>query len=367
MKVPFFDLKKQLPLIRPEIEERFSSIIDNTAFVSGSTVGEFQKLFSKLHTVKYTLGISSGTAGNHISVLACNIGFRDEVIVPVNTFIATAEGVSQCGATPIYVDIDEKTYNIDARKIEEAITKRTKAIYPVHLYGQSANMDPILSIAKKYKLQVIEDASQAHLAEYRGKMVGGLSNISSWSFYPGKNLGAWGEAGGITTNDEKLFNYSEKYINHGSSKKYFHDLIGHNYRMSEFQAAVLIEKMKYLNHWTDLRRANAKKYNERLTGTENICIPHESPDCKHVYHLYVIRAKNRTKLISYLNDKGIGTGVHYPFPLHLTDAYKYLDYKKGDFPISERCADEIVSLPMYPELKENEINYVCDSIRSFYK
>ena len=367
MNVPFLDLKAQLPKVRSEIEERFSKIIDNTAFVCGKEVQEFEESFSKLHKVKYTVGLSSGTDGNHIAMLCCDIGRGDEVIVPVNTFIATAEAISHSGATPVFIDVDEETFNIDINRIEEKITPSTKAINPVHLFGQPADLKPIKEIAQKKDLFVLEDAAQAHLAEYSDRMVGGIGQIASWSFYPGKNLGAWGEAGAVTTNDEEMYLKAKKMRDHGSGKKYYHDLIGHNYRMSEFQAAVLNVKMKYIEDWTEMRRKNAEKYNERLADIEQVVTPSELENVKHVYHLYVIRAKDSERLQNFLKESGIGTGLHYPIPLHLTQAYAYLGYKKGDFPVAEKLAKEIISLPMYPELTEEQIDYVCEKIKAFYK
>jgi len=316
--------------------------------------------------VNHALGLGSGTDGNHLAMLGCDIGQGDEVLIPVNTFIATAEGISLAGANPVFVDIDEKTFNIDVSKIERVINQKTRAISPVHLYGHPCDLDPIIEIGKVHDLAVIEDSAQAHFAEYKGKKVGGLGSISSWSFYPGKNLGAWGEAGAVTTNNEEIFNKLKKYRNHGSNRKYYHDIIGHNYRMSELQAAVLIVKMKYIQKWTEMRQLNAQKYNERLIDIERVVTPFESKDSKHVYHLYVVRVEKRDKLQAYLDEKGISTGIHYPFPLHLTDAYRFLGYNKGDFPIAEKVSEEILSLPMYPELNELQIDYVCEMIRRFY-
>lgn len=367
MKVPFLDLKAQLPIIRKEIEERFSKIIDNTSFVCGKEVQEFEKTFSRLHAVKYAVGLSSGTDGNHLALLCCEIGKGDEVIVPVNTFIATAEAISYTGARPVFVDVNEKTYNIDINKIEEKIIPHTKAINPVHLFGQPADLKPIKEIAEKNNIFVIEDAAQAHLAEYKHKKVGGIGDIASWSFYPGKNLGAWGEAGAITTNNEEMYRKAKKMRDHGSEKKYYHDLIGYNYRMSEFQAAVLNVKMKRIEKWTEMRRKNAERYNIRLGEIEQVIPPSELEGVKHGYHLYVIRVKDRDKLKLFLEENEIGTGLHYPIPLHLTQAYSYLGYKKGDFPVAEKLADEILSLPMYPELTEEQIEYVCEKIKAFYK
>jgi len=367
MNVPFLDLKAQLPQVREEIEQRFSRIIDNTAFVCRSEVQEFEERFAELHDVQYAVGLSSGTDGNHLAFLCCSIGEGYEVILPVYTFIATAEGISHSKAAPVFVDVDEKTFNIDISKIEEKMTSRTKAINPVHLFGQPSDMNQIRKIAEKHNILVIEDSAQAHCAEYRGKRVGGIGKVSSWSFYPGKNLGAWGEAGALTTNDEEIYRKALKLRDHGSEKKYYHDLIGFNYRMSEFQAAVLNVKMKYIEEWTEKRRLNAYRYNQRLSEIDSVIIPSVLDGVRHVYHLYVIRARERDKLQAYLKENGIGTGLHYPFPLHLTGAYSHLGLKKGDFPMAEKLADEILSLPMYAELTEEQIDYVCEKIKDFYK
>jgi len=367
MNVPFLNLKAQLPHIRPEIEERFSRIIDNTAFVCGREVKEFEETFADMHDAAYAVGLSSGTDGNHMALVCCGIGPGDEVILPANTFIATAEAISYTGATPVFVDVDENTYNIDVRKIEEKITSRTRAINAVHLFGQPADLDPVLEIAGRNNLLVIEDAAQAHFAEYKNRKVGGIGDLASWSFYPGKNLGAWGEAGAITTNNDEIHHKAKILRDHGSGKKYFHDLIGYNYRMSEFQAAVLNVKMKHIQQWTERRRVNAQFYDLRLAATEGVMTPAELKNVLHVYHLYVIRAERRDELQDYLKGNGIGVGMHYPVPLHLTQAYAHLGYKRGDFPVAEKLADEILSLPMFPELTEEQIDYVCKKIKDFLK
>jgi len=367
MDVPFLNLKAQLPQIREEIEERFARIIDNTAFVCGREVKEFEETFSALHDVKHTVGVSSGTNGNHLALLSCGIGEGDEVILPANTFIATAEGISHSRATPVFVDADAETYNIDPGRIEAKITPRTKAVNPVHLFGQPADLEPIAEIADRHDICVIEDAAQAHIAEYNGRKVGGIGTIASWSFYPGKNLGAWGEAGAVTTDNEDLAVHIKKMRDHGSDTKYHHDFIGFNFRMSEFQAAVLNVKMKYIEEWTEKRRANARLYDAGLSGIAQVKTPHHADNCTHVYHLYVIRAADRDNLQAYLKEHGIGTGLHYPIPLHLTEAYARSGYNKGNFPVAEKLADEILSLPMFPELTEAQIDHVCTKIRDFYR
>jgi len=367
MKVPFLDLKAQLPQIRAEIEERFSAIIENTAFICGKEVREFETAFSKLHGARYGVGLSSGTHGNHLALLCCGVNQGDEVILPVNTFIATAEAITYSGAIPVFVDVEETTFNIDVNKIEEKITPRTKAINPVHLFGQPADLEPIIEIAKNNNLFVIEDAAQAHLAEYDKRRVGGIGEIASWSFYPGKNLGAWGEAGALTTNNEEVYQKAKKLRDHGAERKYNHELVGFNYRMAEFQAAVLNVKMKYIENWTEMRRINAGKYNKVLKDIEQVVTPSELGGAKHVYHLYVVRVRDRSRLQMYLSENGVGTGLHYPVPLHLTQAYAHLGHQKGDFPVAERLAEEILSLPMYPELSEEQIECVGDQIKAFYE
>ena len=366
MNVPFIDLKAQLPLIREEVEKRFSEIITNTTFVSGKNVAEFEERFAKMHDCRFAAAVGSGTAANHLAVLCCDIGPGDEVIVPVNTFIATAEGISHTGAKPVFVDIDEKTFNIRPDLIENAITSKTKAINPVHLYGQPADMQAIIDIASKHGVAVIEDAAQAHTASYKNKKVGGIGKAAAWSFYPGKNLGTWGEGGAITTNDEAIYKAAKKYRDHGSEKKYYHDQIGYNYRMSEFQAAVLNVKLDYIEQWTEQRRKNAHLYNSLLQDIDEVIVPYEPEDVYHVYHLYVVRIARREKLQAHLKEKGIASGIHYPFPLHMTGAYRHLGHKKGAFPVAEKLADEILSLPMYPEMTSGQIEIVCEGIRSFY-
>ena len=367
MKVPFLNLKLQLSSFRGEVENRFAEIIDNTGFVCGKNVAEFEQSFAQLQASKFAVGLSSGTDGNHISMVSANVKPGDEVIIPVNTFIATAWGPILCGARPVFVDIEPDYFCIDPSKIEAVITSRTKAINPVHLFGHPADMDRIIEIAKPQRLSVIEDAAQAHCSKYKGKKVGALGDSASWSFYPGKNLGAWGEAGALTTNREEIYRHAKKSRDHGSDTKYYHDSIGHNYRMSEFQAAVLVEKMKFIEAWTEQRRRNATLYNDRLKNIEQITLPKEAEYAEHVYHLYVIRVSgNRSELQSFLQENGIGTGIHYPFPLHLTEALKDLGYQKGDFPVAEQAAEEILSLPMFPELTESQIEYVGDVLEEFF-
>lgn len=376
MEVPFLDLKVQYKSIKNEIDTAIQKVLDNTAFILGPSVAEFEKEFAKIHNVKYCLGTSSGTDGNHLALWSLDIGSGDEVIIPANTFIATAWGATLCGATPVFVDCLSESYNIDPGKVERAITKRTKAIVAVHLYGQSADMDSLKKITEEYKIHLVEDAAQAHLAEYKGKKVGGLSEVTSFSFYPGKNLGAYGEAGAVVTNDEDIFQKIKKLREHGQSKKYYHETFGHNYRMEGIQGAVLNVKLKYIEKWTNERRRVADRYRELLNNLEQIILPVEMPDHKHVYHLYVIkvnvgdRRKNqevRNNLQAYLQEQKISTGLHYPVPLHMQECFKHLGHKQGDFPETEMLAESGLSLPMYPELSNEQIEYVVSKIKYFLR
>ena len=376
MEVPFLDLRVQYKSIKNEIDDAIQKVLDNTAFILGPSVAEFEKEFANMHNVKYCLGTSSGTDGNHLALWSLGVGPGDEVIIPANTFIATAWGATLCGAYPVFVDCHSQSYNIDPEKVEKAITKNTKAIVAVHLYGQPADMDALKKISDKYKIHLVEDAAQAHLAEYKGKKIGSLSEVTSFSFYPGKNLGAYGEAGAVVTNDEKIADKIRKLREHGQSKKYYHESFGHNYRMEGIQGAVLGVKLKYIDKWTNERRRAASRYKELIGKLEQIILPFEMPEHKHVYHLFVIKLntgsnqKNqevRDKLQVYLQEQKISTGLHYPVPLHLQECFKHLGYKRGDFPETENLAEGGLSLPMFPELSDEQIEYVTDKIKVFFK
>ena len=376
MEVPFLDLKVQYKSIKNEIDSAIQKVIDNTAFILGPSVTEFEKDFAKMHNVKYCLGTSSGTDGNHLALWSLGIGPGDEIIIPANTFIATAWGATLCGATPVLVDCHSESYNIDPDKVRKTISKKTKAIVAVHLYGQPADMDALRQISEEHKIHLVEDAAQAHLAEYKGKKVGGLSEVTSFSFYPGKNLGAYGEAGAVVTNNDTIATKMKKLREHGQSKKYYHETYGHNYRMEGIQGAVLGVKLKYIDKWTNERRRVAQKYRELLGSLEQISLPKEMPNNRHVYHLYVIRIntnnqqknkKLRDDLQSYLQENKISTGLHYPVPLHLQDCFKHLGYSRGDFPETEKLAESGLSLPMFPELSDNQIEYVAEKIKLFFK
>ncbi len=376
MVVPFLDLKVQYKSIKTEIDKAIQEVIDKTAFILGKSVSEFEENFAAAHNVKHCIGTSSGTDGNHLALWVLNIKAGDEVILPANTFIATAWGATLCGAKPVFVDCDSSTYNIDPEKVYNAITPGTKAIVAVHLYGQPADLDPLRKIAMERNLFLVEDAAQAHLAEYKGKKIGGLSHVASFSFYPGKNLGAYGEGGAVTTNSDELASKLKKLREHGQSEKYHHETLGHNYRMEGIQGAVLGVKLKYLEKWTAERRRAADKYREVLKELERVIIPAEPEGFKHVYHLYVIRIKKssrelmadlRDKLKNFLAERNIATGLHYPVPLHLQKCFSYLGYKSGDFPVTEKLAESGLSLPMYPELKDEQIEYIGENIKEFFR
>ncbi len=366
MRIPFLDLKAQYASIKDEVLPAIHNVLDNTAYVLGKPVAEFEAVFAREHGVQFCYGLSSGTDGNHIVLWALGLKAGDEVIMPANTFIATAWGATLCGATPVFVDCEADSYNIDPKKVEAKITPKTKAIVAVHLYGQPADMDPLLEIAKKHKIALVEDCAQSHLAEYKGKRTGGLAVASSFSFYPGKNLGAYGEGGAAATNDAALARTFKMIRDHGAEKKYYHEMYGHNYRMEGIQGAVLGVKMRHLAAWTEARRKNAALYNQALKGIPGVVTPVEMPYAKHVYHLYVIRAPRRDALAKSLEENGIATGLHYPIPLHMQEAFKHLGYKQGDFPVTEKAAGEILSLPMFPELTAEQIQYVAEKVRAFY-
>jgi dTDP-4-amino-4,6-dideoxygalactose transaminase len=396
MAVPFLDLKAQHHQIYNEVDDRITDIIGNTAFILGKHVEEFEERFAEAQGARYCVGVSSGTDALHAALLALGIGAGDRVVVPVNTFVATAEAVSLCGAEPVFVDCDE-FYNLDVGKVkrmleiqgltsQESITKARKdettklesgeritnnksqitCIIPVYLYGQPANMDGIMALAEEYGIHVVEDCAQAHLARYDGKLVGNWGEFGAFSFYPGKNLGAYGEAGALVTNDEELYQRARMIRQHGEIERYCHQVIGHNYRMEAIQGAVLSTKLNHLSEWTEKRRENAKLYSELLAEVEGVKTPEELGKTYCVYHLYVIRVDNRDDLRKYLQEKGIETGLHYPTPLHLQEAYAFLGHKEGDFPMAEKAAKCILSLPMYPELTEGQIRYVVEKIKEYY-
>jgi dTDP-4-amino-4,6-dideoxygalactose transaminase len=366
MKVNFVDLKAQYLSIKDEIDKAIQNVIEKTAFSAGPFVKSFEENFARTHNAKYCVGVNSGTSALHLAMWVLGIGKNDEVIVPTNTFFATPEAVSLCGANPIFVDCDADYFNIDPQGIKKAITKNTKAIIAVHLYGQPARMDEIKAIAEKNNLLLIEDCAQAHIAEYKGKPVGTFGICGCFSFYPGKNLGAYGEGGAILTDNEELYMKMMALRDHGSSQKYYHNYIGHNYRMEGIQGAILNVKLKYLHEWTKKRRENAGIYRKYLAGIKEAMAPLEMSGVKHVYHLFVVRVSKRNELKKFLEDNEVFTGIHYPIPCHLQKAYAFLNQQKGRLAISEKISEEILSLPMYAELAEEEIQFVCSKIREFY-
>jgi len=365
-KIPFVDLFGQYKTIEKEIDEVVKRTVSSTQFILGNEVSVFEKEFAAYCGVKYAVGVGNGLAALELGMRALGIGPGDEVITPANSFIASSSAIAFTGAIPVLIDCDKDSYNIDVKQIEKKITKRTKAIMPVHLYGQPADMKTILAIAKKYKLYVIEDACQAHGAFYNGKRVGSLGDIAAFSFYPGKNLGAYGDAGILVTNKKKIAETVSMMRNYGQKKKYIHVFLAWNSRIDTIQAAILRVKLKYLDKWNQERRNKAALYTELLEGTP-VVTPKLTKGIDHVFHLYVIRTKKRDQLVKYLEENDISVGLHYPIPIHLQKAFKYLNYKKGDFPVSEQLAGEGLSLPIYPELKIEDIKYICQTIKKFYK
>jgi dTDP-4-amino-4,6-dideoxygalactose transaminase len=365
VNVPLVDLKAQYEPLREDILSRIATVLEGMQLFLGPNVHAFEEEFAAFQEVKHAVGVSDGTTALQLALTACEIGKGDEVITPSHTFIATVEAIALVGAVPVFVDVDQETCNIDVGQIEERITPHTRAVCPVHLYGQPADMDPVLAIAERHDLRVIEDASQAHGARYRGRRTGGLGHIAAFSFYFSKNLGAYGEAGMVTTNDEGLAKRVRMLRDHGSSRRYHHELVGANGRLDEIQAAVLRAKLPHLKEWNEERHANAAHYSELLSSVEGVLVPQVAEYAEHVYHLYVIRVPERDRLKDHLQRLGIGTGIHYPVPCHLQPAFVHCGPGRGSLPHTEKCVDEILSLPMYPELTAEQRNYVVDAIRGF--
>lgn len=351
--------------IRQEMHEAFTKVYDSYWYVLGQNVLLFEKEYAEFNETNYCIGVSNGLDALHLALKAVGVGAGDEVIIPSNTYIATALAVSYVGASPVFVEPDRQTYNINPANIEAAITPRTKAIMPVHLYGQACEMEAIMHLAKKHKLFVIEDNAQAQGAVFNGKITGSWGHANGTSFYPGKNLGALGDAGAVTTNDTALAEKINMLRNYGSQKKYYNEVIGHNMRLDELQAAFLSVKLKYLSDWTAQRQQIAAWYDEALKDVEGIVLPSTHPYATHVYHLYVIRTKNRDELQKYLTEKGIGTLIHYPIPSHLQEAYAYLGHQKGDFPIAEEIANTSLSLPLWPGMTKAEVDYIATQVLIF--
>jgi len=365
--IPLVDLKAQYLLIKDEINKAIQNVIKDAAFVKGRYVKTFEDSFAKKNGVKHCIGVANGTDAIYIALRALGIGSGDEVITTAFSWISTAETIQQTGARPVFVDIDPDYYNINTEKIAEKITSRTKAIIPVHLYGQPADMDPILSLAKEYNLRIIEDSAQAHFAEYDEKKVGSFGDIGTFSFYPGKNLGAYGDGGAIITNDELLAEKLRRIANHGALGKHDHEIGGMNSRLDGIQAAVLSVKLKYIDKWNSSRYKNSEKYNSALHGIEDIFLPKIHPRSKHIFHVYTLRTNLRDPLRDYLSNKGIDTGVHYPVALPYLQPFRELNYTPKQLPVASIYQDKILSLPMYPELSGTQINRICTAIKDFYK
>ncbi|HEX7316856.1 MAG TPA: DegT/DnrJ/EryC1/StrS family aminotransferase [Pyrinomonadaceae bacterium] len=368
MPVPFVDLQAQYRAIKTEVDEAIQRVLDTSAFILGREVETFERAFAEYVGARECVGVSNGTAAIQLALQACGVGPGDEVIVPANTFFATAEAVSTAGATPVFVDCDPVTYNLDASKIDEVVSERTRAVIPVHLYGQPADLDAVFEVAERHDLLVIEDAAQAHGARYKGARVGARGRAGCFSFYPGKNLGAYGEGGAVVTNDAEVARRLRMLRDHGSEQKYRHELIGYNFRLEGMQGAVLNVKLKHLDDWNALRRRHAARYRELLAPLEAsgaLALPLEADYAEHVYHLFVIQTEARDVLQRYLSAAGVHTGIHYPVPVHLQPAYASLGHKEGDFPNAESQAGRVLSLPMFAELKEHQIKYAADAIADF--
>jgi len=363
-QVPFLDLRAQHDPLRAELLAAIGEVIDRSAFAGGPMVAQLEEDFAAYCQTGVAVGVGSGTEALWLALLAQGIGPGDEVITVPNTFMATAEAISYCGAKPVFVDVDEQTYTLDPRQLERAITPRTKAVIPVHLFGQMADMDPIMEIAQRHCLMVIEDACQAHGAEYKGRRAGSIGHAGCYSFYPGKNLGAWGEAGAVVTNDRALAAKIRILRDHGQETKYHHSCIGWNARMDGIQAAVLRVKLKGLNHGNTARRAHARRYDELLSGLEHLAVPPAAEYGVHVYHLYVVRVPERDRILQALAQRGIACGIHYPKPVHLQGAYRSLGLGLGSFPVAERCAGEFLSLPMFPELTPTQVETVARELKA---
>lgn len=357
MKIPLLDLQAQYLSIKDEIDQAVLEVLIGSHFILGSKVKELEEKIAAYCGASYAVGVASGTDALILSMEALDIGEGDEVITTPFTFFATTESISRVGARPVFVDIDPKTFNLDVNLIEEKITEKTKAIIPVHLFGQPADMDAIMKLAQKYNLKVIEDACQAIGAEYKGKKIGSFGDTACFSFFPSKNLGGAGDGGMVVANDAQVFEKIRLLRQHGSSKKYYHTILGHNSRLDEIQAAMLLVKLKYLDLWNEKRRKNAYLYNELLKDTD-VIMPYEIEDIKHVYHLYVIRAKNRDSLAEKLKQNGIASGVYYPLPLHLQEVYRDLGYRPGDLPEGEKASLETLAFPLYPEMSEEKVRKV---------
>lgn len=361
MTVPFLDLKEQHASIKGEIATAIQEVLESCAFAGGPFVEKFEKEWAVHCGAKHAIGVGNGTDALWLALLALGVGQGDEVITVSSTFMATAEAISLTGATPVFVDIEDKHYTMDPELVEAAITSRTRAVIPVHLFGQTADMDPIVTIARRHGIAVLEDACQAHGATYKGKMAGSIGDAAAFSFYPGKNLGAYGEAGAVTTNSDKLAATMRMFRDHGQSRKYHHDIVGWNSRMDGIQGAVLSVKLRHLDAWNDKRRQWAAMYDAELAGKAEIVSPAMRMECKHVFHVYAVRAHDRDRVLAALQAEGIGCGIHYPVAVHQQKAYNGLSIRP--LPVTEKCAREFLSLPMYAELGEERVRTVAGALK----
>lgn len=363
--VPYLDLQAQMRPIRKEIDAAIAKTLDNCSFCLGPDVAQFEKDFARFCGAQHCVAFNSGTSALHIAMMLLNVGAGDEVITTPCTFVATSWAISYVGAKPVYVDIDDATFNLDPKLVERAITPRTKAVLPVHLYGHPFDIDPLLQICQKHQVPLVEDAAQAHGAKYKGKVIGTFGAISCFSFYPGKNLGAYGEGGALVTNNDAFAARARALREHGSTQRYYHDEVGFNYRMEGIQGAVLGVKLKHLDNWTRERRRVAARYHELLADTP-LQLPREAVGCESAYHLYVVRHPRRDDLKKHLEANKIGCALHYPLPLHLQKAYASLGHRPGDFPVAEKAARECLTLPIYPELTDAQIQRVAGVVKDFF-
>ncbi|MGB0383298.1 MAG: DegT/DnrJ/EryC1/StrS family aminotransferase [Ardenticatenaceae bacterium] len=364
MTIPFVDLKTQYQTLKPQIDAAFQSVLERTAYILGQELKEFEEAFANYIGLKHCLGVSTGTDALELAIRACGIGPGDEVITVPNTFIATTETITHAGATLRWVDVDPETYNMDPSQIEMAISPRTKALLPVHLYGQPADMHPILEIARKYDLKVIEDCAQAHGATYHGQTVGTFGDVACFSFYPGKNLGAYGDGGAVLTNSDEIADRLRLLRNHGQREKYVHVIEGFCHRLDNIQAAVLNVKLPYLDEWNERRRQAAATYDRLLQDVPEVVTPHVLEGTEPVYHLYVVQVPNRDQVRAALSAQGIQTGIHYPIPLHQQPAYAHLGHQPEDFPVSATLGPKILSLPIFPEITTAQIETVVTALRN---
>jgi dTDP-4-amino-4,6-dideoxygalactose transaminase len=364
--IPYLDLRAQIQPLRAELDAAVARTIDHCSFCLGPDVAQFEKDFAKFCGAEHCVAFNSGTSALHVAMLLLGVGPGDEVVTTPFTFVATSWAISYAGAKPVFVDVDDTTFNLDPKLMEKAITPRTKAVMPVHLYGQPFDVDAVREICRRHKLPMVEDSAQAHGAKWQGKVIGTFGEISCFSFYPGKNLGAFGEGGALVTNNAEFAKRARSLREHGSTVRYYHDEVGFNYRMEGFQGAVLGIKLKHLEKWTRERQRVARRYTELLADTP-LQLPREAAGAESVWHLYVVRHPRRDELKKFLEENQIGCALHYPLPLHLQKCYASLGYQAGDFPVAEKAARECLSLPIFPELTDAQIQRVADVVKSFFK